>query len=67
MIDSKLQIPLLVKHKDGNIGNYEYIGTSILQIYWHIFWHKISMNLKLIKNLKKKCKKKLLKIKLEVE
>ena len=34
MIDSKLQIPLLVKHKDGNIGNYEYIGTSILQIYW---------------------------------
>ena len=37
MIDSKLQIPWLVKHKDGNIGNYEYIGTSILQIYWHIF------------------------------
>ena len=34
---------------DENIGNYGYIGISILRIYRRIFWKKISIGLKLLK------------------
>ena len=34
---------------DENIGNYGYISTLILRIYWRIFLEKISVGKKLIK------------------